>query len=356
MAKLEFWTSGVGIPRVNVRQAQQAEEMGFDGIVYVDSQNLSGDCYIAMALAAKATERIKLGTGVTNAFTRHPAVTASAIATVQAASDGRAHLGIGRGDSALAHLGFAPAPVKVLGDYLRKLQGYLRREEVPFDAAGDVAKLGLAESPESSRIRWLRDSLPKVPVDVAATGPKVIETAAVLADQVMFAVGADKDRISWGIETAKAARRKAGLPESMSFGAYVPVVAHADVELAQRLGGGGVSLFARFSSMYGSVVGPASAEQRAVFERIHDSYDMLHHAQAGSQQASVIPNEFAREFAILGDADHCVARLQELVALGLERLIIVGPSAGADPAAAREAQESFVTDVMPRMLAWAAGR
>ncbi|MDZ7727470.1 MAG: hypothetical protein U5Q44_04340 [Dehalococcoidia bacterium] len=32
----------------------------------VDSQNLSGDPYIALAMAAKATETLKLGTGVTN--------------------------------------------------------------------------------------------------------------------------------------------------------------------------------------------------------------------------------------------------------------------------------------------------
>lgn len=356
MAKLEIWTSGAGVPRANVRQAQRAEEMGFDGIVYVDSQNLSGDCYVAMALAAKVTERIKLGTGVTNPFTRHPAVTASAIATVQAESDGRAHLGIGRGDSALAHLGYAPASVGVLRRYLSKLQGYLRREDVPFEADGDVAKLGLAESPETSRIRWIRESLPKVPVDVAATGPKVIEAAALLADQIMFAVGGDPARIRWGIETAKAARRRAGLPEAMPFGAYVPVVCHPDVELAQKIGEGGVSLFARFSSMYGSVVGPATNDQRAVFERIHDAYDMTHHAQTGSQQASVIPNDFARQFAVLGDADHCVARLRELVGLGLERLIIVGPSMGADPSAASQAQEAFVTQVMPRLRSWASAR
>ena len=72
---VEFWTSGVGVPIGNVRQAVRAEEAGFDGIVYVDSQNLAGDCYVAMALAAHQTTRLKLGTGVTNPFTR-PALAA----------------------------------------------------------------------------------------------------------------------------------------------------------------------------------------------------------------------------------------------------------------------------------------
>ena len=45
----------------------------------------------------------------------------------------------------------------------------------------------------------------KVPVEVAATGPKVIGIAVVHADRVMFAIGADPERIAWGMEVAIAA-------------------------------------------------------------------------------------------------------------------------------------------------------
>src|SRR5438105_3703561 len=108
---IEIWAAGAGVPGHSARRAAQVEAEGYDGLAFVDSQNLAGDCYVALALAAAATQRLKLATGVTNPFTRHPAVAACAIASVQAESGGRAMLGIGRGDSALAHLGFAPAPV-----------------------------------------------------------------------------------------------------------------------------------------------------------------------------------------------------------------------------------------------------
>src|SRR3569832_2928648 len=120
---LEIWTLGIGLPKMAARHAAAAEKAGFDGFGVVDSQNLAGDCYVALAMAAAAASRIKLGTAVTNPLTRHAAVTASAIATVQAESGGRAVLGIGRGDSALAHLGLAPAPVAVFERYLAQLQG-----------------------------------------------------------------------------------------------------------------------------------------------------------------------------------------------------------------------------------------
>src|SRR5205807_8503706 len=60
--------------------AERLEAMGYDGVAFPDSQNLGPDPYIALALAAQSTSRLLLATGVTNPFTRHPAVTAAAIA------------------------------------------------------------------------------------------------------------------------------------------------------------------------------------------------------------------------------------------------------------------------------------
>src|SRR3954454_23410391 len=147
---------GVGLPKVAVRQAERAEASGWDGLLLVDSQNLAGDCYIGLALAAHATSTLRLATGVTNPFTRHPAVTAGAIATVQAESEGRAVLGIGRGDSALAHLGLAPAPAATFRTFLQQGQGDRRGEDVQLDPSSSIDRLGLAGQPATSRLHWLR--------------------------------------------------------------------------------------------------------------------------------------------------------------------------------------------------------
>ena len=213
---VEFWTMGGGRPTSDdpavfdgVKQAVSAEQLGYDGIVYVDSQNLVPDCYVSMALAAHATTRIQLGTGVTNSYTRHAAITASAIAAIQAESRGRAHLGIGRGDSALAHLGLAPHAVAPFERYLKDLQAYLRGEEVPFEQS-DVDALGMADTPVASRIGYIRAMGPKVPVDVAATGPRVIAAAARHADRISFNVGADVERTPLGDGRREAGSRRGG--------------------------------------------------------------------------------------------------------------------------------------------------
>ena len=357
MAGPELWTLGVASPRSVRHAAARAEAAGWDGFAVVDSQNLSGDCYVALAVAAATTQRVRLGTGVTNPVTRHPAVTASAIASIHVLSGGRAVLGIGRGDSALAHLGRAPAPVGVLDRYLAALQGYLRAEEVPFADLGlqdaiapPIEGLGLAGTPAASRLAVVRDDLPKVPVEVAATGPRTIGVAARRADRVMLAVGADPARVRWGVDTARDARSAAGLdPDGVAFGAYVNVVADPDVDQARRLVRGGLSTFARFSVMHGAVQGPASEEQRAVFAELHRSYDMTRHTRADSPQTGTLTAGFVDRYAVVGPPERCAERLGELAGLGLSKFVVIGPTAGVDRERAAAAIGRFEAEVLPAL-------
>jgi 5,10-methylenetetrahydromethanopterin reductase len=348
-AGLELWTSGVGLPRSTVRQATQAEAEGWDGIGLVDSQNLAGDPFVSLAVAAQATERLRLATAVTNPVTRHPAVMATAIATVQGESGGRAVLGIGRGDSSLAHLGLAPAPVPVFERFLERLQGYLRGEALPFEDSDEGLPssdtLGMAGGPSASRLRWLRGDLPKVPVDVAATGPKVIALAARLADRITFAVGASAARVRWAMDVA----REAGA-DLADAGAYVPVLVHPDPERARQLVSGAVGSYARFSVMHGRVAGPVeSAEQRARLEAVHDAYDMSAHFTHGSPQSKQLDDGLIDTFGIAGPASFCVERLQELAELGIRRLFVMGGGIGLDRDEAQAARARFVDDVLPRL-------
>jgi 5,10-methylenetetrahydromethanopterin reductase len=76
---------------------------------------------------------------------------------------------------------------------------------------------------------------------------------------------------------------------------------------------------------------------------------MTRHARTGSQQAAVIDDDFADRFAVLGPPAHCIARLRELLGLGLERLIVVGASLGADRAQARACEARFTREVLPAL-------
>ena len=77
---MEIWTTGAASPRGIMKLAREVEDKGWDGLAVVDSQNLSGDPYVSLAMAATVTERIGLATAVTNSVTRQAAATATAIA------------------------------------------------------------------------------------------------------------------------------------------------------------------------------------------------------------------------------------------------------------------------------------
>jgi len=355
---MELWTLTHSNPQHALNAAKRAEANGWHGLLVVDSQNLAGDSYVALTLAATGTDRIGLGTGVTNSVTRHPAVTASAAMAVQTVSGGRMVLGIGRGDSALAHLGRSPARFAGFASYVEVLQKYLRGEAVAFDEfpvpdtmASPVADLELADHPTESRILWVKGDLPKVPVEVAATGPKVIAMAGRLADRVMFTLGAVPERIQWGMKVARESRRAAGLdPEAQRYGAYVNLVCHEDMAVARALVRGGLTTFARFSVMHGNVSGPASVDDRAVFQQLHDGYDMKAHTRADSNQAMLLTDEFIDRFAIAGPPEHVIERLQALQSLGLDKIVISGPTAGVDYSEARTAMTLADEVVLPQFV------
>ena len=195
---------------------------------------------------------------------------------------------------------------------------------------------------------WHRDDLPKVPVEVAATGPRVIEAAGQLADRVMFTLGAVPDRIRWGIELATRARTELGLdPSTIAFGAYANVVCHPELAVARQLVRGGLTTFARFSVMHGETAGPVSESERSVLESLHDGYDMKAHTRSDSQQAALMSDEFIDRFAIAGPPEHCIARLGELKSLGLDKVAISGPTAGADRNEALRAMKLLDEEVLP---------
>ena len=351
----EIWASAVNSTVGAIeRQAERAEAAGFDGLYYSDSQNIRLECWVALTVAAKVTSRLKLGTFVTNPVTRHPAVTASAAATLQEVSGGRVVLGVGRGDSALAHLGFGPVPLGRFGRYLERLQAYLRGEAVPFDpddAPGlpPLGSLGYATVPGASAIRWLPASQPKVPVDVAGSGPKIVALAARLGDGVTFAVGADLERLAAMLDIARSARRTAGLgTSSFSTGALLNVAAHPDREEARRLIASAVASMGRWSVMQSRGTTIPDPGMRTELLAARAAYDMTRHMEAGTSHAAAISPELIDRFGIAGPPDECVERIRAVRELGFDRLVIPGQLLGEDPARAL-ARRLLVDEVLPNI-------
>jgi 5,10-methylenetetrahydromethanopterin reductase len=321
-------------PRRTAELARRAEAWGFSGLLVADSQNLNADVWVELALAAAATERILLGPGVTNPATRHPAVTASAAATLQEESGGRALVGFGRGDSALTQLGRRPVGAAAFERALIELQGLLRGEQVEL------------EDGAQSAIGWIAASQqPKVPVVVAATGPHVIASGARHAEGVDFTVGAEPDHLRWAIEAARDA--VGGRP--LSLGAYLNVAVHPDREAARDLVRGSTAILARFAAE-GAPTDGLSEVTRSGIAKLAADYDEARHGQGAAPAARRMEDAFVDRFAVCGPAEEVRERLLELRALGLDRIVVVPGSLDADPAAVLASDERFAADVLPALL------
>jgi 5,10-methylenetetrahydromethanopterin reductase len=337
---IELWMGTSNTEGLAVAIAQEAEANGFDGITLGDVECQNPDAFVGLTVAGVATSHLQLGVGVTNPVTRHPAVLACSIASVQHESGGRAVLGIGRGDSAVRKIGLKAATVDELEHYLIRLQRYLSGEKVDED--GPLAQL-----------TWIKEmSVPKVPVDVAGSGPQTIRAGARQAERVTLNVGADPDRVRSGVELAREARGAAGLElTGVSMGAYIAVGPHPDRELARGLIKPVGAVYARFSRAAGQEVGPLADKDQSVIRNVIDHYDMNRHGRGGASHLAYLTEDFIDRFGVAGPVDYCIDRLAGLFELGLDRISLVGPTRDAPPEVVEESRRLLFTEVMPGVRA-----
>src|SRR3989454_5245327 len=157
-----------------IKLIQQVEAAGFDGAGILDSQLLCRDTFVTMALAATHTSALTLFPAVTNPLTRHASVLAGAIQTVEEIAPGRIKVAIGTGYTSAHTIGRRPATLAEMRACITTLRALLAGETVPFGRT--PGRLAYA----SGR---------RIPILMAASGPKATELAGEIADGVLLSVG-----------------------------------------------------------------------------------------------------------------------------------------------------------------------
>jgi 5,10-methylenetetrahydromethanopterin reductase len=158
-----------------------AETKGFTHAWLADSQMVWGDVFQCLALCAAGTGKIKLGTNVANPSSRIAPVTACNFATLNVLAPGRVIMGIGTGNTSRRTLGMPAAKLSELRDHVAVCRGLLSGQTVPYcegDRRRDIRFL----DPDAGFIN-LRD---RIPIYVAASGPKTLELAGEIGDGVIL--------------------------------------------------------------------------------------------------------------------------------------------------------------------------
>jgi 5,10-methylenetetrahydromethanopterin reductase len=305
-----------------------AERLGFDGAWIADSQSIFRDCYAALTLAADRTQRITLATGVTNPVTRHPAVLASALATLQEQSEGRLICGIGVGESAVQTIGRPPA----------RIAGLERATQVLRDLLA-----GRTTSWEDAEIRLTWMSTP-VPIWFASTGPRSLRLGGAVADGVLFQVGAAPELVSYAMQAIASGAEEAGRAAG-DVGRLVRLACSVapDRDWARREVRGYVAAAA--GTVYGSVPHDSVPDDLlGDLTRMKEQYDYYEHASATARHEELITERIVDAISISGTPDEAVPRFRELVDLGVDGFVL--PITTSDPKAT---METLAHEVIPRV-------
>jgi 5,10-methylenetetrahydromethanopterin reductase len=177
------------------KTAQRAEELGFSHVWLVDTQMLCADVFVAMALAAEHTTRIRIGSGVIIPSNRIAPVTANGLASVAKLAPGRVDFGVGTGFTGRNTMGLPAMRLADLREHVRVIQALLRGETVEWEAEGRPRKIRFL-NPDAGLI----DIGPKIPLHLSAFGPRARALTVEVADGWMHFAG----RLSSGLRDLAA--------------------------------------------------------------------------------------------------------------------------------------------------------
>jgi probable F420-dependent oxidoreductase len=287
-----------------VALARQAEAAGFEYGWLFDSHVLWREPYVLLTLMAQATERMRLGTCVTNPGTREPSVTASTLAVLEEVSGGRMDLGIGRGDSARRVLGKPPITLAHTEEAIRVIRALVAGEPIMYEGTELV-------------FPWTKGWT--LPVWVAGYGPMALAMSGRVADGVILQL-ADPDLIRWFAGQIRDAATAAGRdPSSIRIQAAAP--AHVgdldDCRARTRW------FPALVSNHVVDLVNKHPREKlpEALTGYVTDrtGYDYHHHAEVGSANAAFVGDDVTDRFSVLGSVDDHVRKLHELADAGVDQ-------------------------------------
>jgi 5,10-methylenetetrahydromethanopterin reductase len=304
---------GVAIPpklslRDQVAEARNSDASGLS--LWAPDERFFRDVFVSMSAMATSTSTSTLGTGVTDAYIRHPLLTAAAIATVDELSSGRAILGLGAGVSGFDALGIkrvAPATA------VREMIHLCRR----FWAGEKIEHTGSHAQAHGARLDF---AARQIPIYVAGRGEKILGVGGELAEGVIIGHFTSEQGIGSSlrhIETGLSKRsRELGKPELVLW-AYTAVSEDGDAARAAVKPAIGRTIRSTPETL--KTFGVEAPELLAELERFGYSRSPEYDAAMGR----TVSDELTTHLSISGTPAECAERIRAIRACGIEHVIVL---------------------------------
>jgi alkanesulfonate monooxygenase SsuD/methylene tetrahydromethanopterin reductase-like flavin-dependent oxidoreductase (luciferase family) len=347
-----------------------AEGHGFTSAGFVDSPLLGGETFAVMALAAQATESLRLGTFLAVPSNRIAPITAQGIATINRLAPGRTFLGLGTGYTSRNTFGLPPLPVRRLRRYAEECRALLAGEAVAFE--DPVATRNIRFGHEGDYL----STEPAIPIYLAADGPRALAAAGEAGDgwitTLQFAdVMANSDAVfAASLAQVRASAEAAGRsfdPAATMWSNTLCVLREGESAISprvlERVGAYAMMPFHSWADRpeIGEHLPPPIRERLDIYRRevidrhpvaAEDRHQETHrghlsHLRRG--EAEVLTEEIVRMTTLTGTATEIAARLEALAGAGLGNVSLWFP-----PALTRKGVLEVEREILPLLSAVAA--
>ncbi len=316
-----IWPHSGNVVDPVVRLAQTAEACDFETVYVGDSQMIWNDVWVTLAACAVATKKVRLGTGVTNLVTRHPAVTANAVLSLNMLSNGRAVLGLGAGDSAVRTAGLSPARLPQIRERIEFIRTLLQGQEV------DALEWGVDREENTwgseTRIRLVgADEWGELPIQLACMGPKSVRAAGEICDGVIVDghMGGNAEGVRKTVETAIEGAKSAG-KDATSLRFIAAIDAAIDDDRTKALDQVRPTA-ARNIANKPWLPDTLGVEHADVVKEVTESYKFYQHLDLTAKHKELVTDEVAMKCCIAGTPEDCIAKGRELKEAGINEISI----------------------------------
>jgi 5,10-methylenetetrahydromethanopterin reductase len=289
-----------------LKLAQLAEEAGVDRLGISDVI-FYPDTYEIQALCALVTKRMRIGSLVTNPYTRHPAVIAAAASTLDEISDGRAFVGIGAGAGIGKLVVMRSPPAPAIREAVHLIRELLAGRAVNYH--GNTYEI----ASKDTRLEFP----PKhsVPILIGTRSPMIAKLAGEVADIVVIGARYFSDQqltnyLRWISEGAARARRDI---DSVEVAPRLTVCASGDGELAKQ----SVKLYAAY---YLALLRPPDLLiEEAKLQKIIDAVRRIKgwyfspKVQYPKEIDNLVDEEIVDKFAVAGTPNECIEKIRNLI-------------------------------------------
>ncbi|MDO5503047.1 MAG: LLM class F420-dependent oxidoreductase, partial [Actinomycetia bacterium] len=313
-----------------------ADDLGYS-VVWV-AEAYGSDAATVMSWIGAKTSRVDVGAAVMQIPGRTPAMTAMTAATLDALTGGRMRLGLGVSGPQVSegwHGVRFTAPLARTREYVEIVETALSRERVAYD--GKHYALPLPDGPGKSLKLTIHPVRERIPIYLAAVGPKNLELTGEIADG-WLGIFFSPEHSGEALDAIRTGREKAGRGTEADPMSGFDVVPTVPVVLTDDVSEG-LRRVAPYAALY--IGGMGSREQnfynqlacRMGFEReaalIQDLYLAGRHRDA----ADAVPDEFLDATALVGDRARLSERVRRYRDAGVTTLTIAPYSRGLEEGA-----------------------